>query len=131
MEWKYVKPLKDEQNINKFEEKIGYQLANDYKEFIKNFNGARPVKSEYTDSEGKEYELKTFLSFNEDDKENVFKVNEWLDEELIGNYYAIASNPEGNYLVIDKENKIYLWNHESGAITTVANSFTNFIQNLK
>lgn len=131
MEWKYVKELKDVNKINEFEQKIGYELANDYKDFIKNFNGSRPMLKEYVDSEGNEHEIKTFLSFNDGDRENIFKVNEWLDKDLIGKYYAIASDPAGNYITIDKKNEIYFWNHETGKLIYVAKSFTDFIESLK
>ena len=96
---------------------------------IKEYNGARPSKKAFKTEKKVEHVIKGFLSFNKEDKENIFQVYEWnknfIDEE---EYFAIANDPFGNYIISDKRGKIYYFEHEAGNIEFVADSFEKFIE---
>ena len=47
MNWRWVKPLESEDLIKEYEENIGYTFPNEYKEVVKNYNGARPEFKEF------------------------------------------------------------------------------------
>ncbi|MGL5125912.1 MAG: SMI1/KNR4 family protein [Fusobacteriaceae bacterium] len=130
MEWKFIKKLKNEKTIQEFENIIKIKLPNDYIKFINENNGARPKLKLFKTKAGKEHIIKTFLSFNHDDIENIFSVNDWLKKELEDEYFAIASDPAGNYIVYNKELQIYFWNHELNEFELIAEHFENFINNL-
>lgn len=130
MEWKFIKKLKDDRNIEEFENVIGKKLPLDYKEFIKNFNGGRPSKKLFRTVEGYEHVMKKFLSYNHEDLENIFLVNEWLIKEFENKYFAIASDPAGNYIVYNEEFKLDFWNHEVGKIELIGKDFQEFINSL-
>lgn len=129
MEWKFIKELKNVESISEFEKIVGVKLSNKYKEFIKEYNGARPSKKAFKTEKKVEHVIKGFLSFNKEDKENIFQVYEWnknfIDEE---EYFAIANDPFGNYIISDKRGKIYYFEHEAGNIEFIADSFEKFIE---
>ncbi|MGL4672000.1 SMI1/KNR4 family protein [Cetobacterium sp.] len=130
MEWKFVKELKNKDTIQEFQSIVNQNLPRDYVDFIKNYNGGRPNLKLFKTITGKEHVIKTFLSFNHDDIENIFKVNSWLKKEFGDIYFAIASDPAGNYIVFNKKYEIYFWNHELNEVQFVQNSFQSFIKEL-
>lgn len=130
MEWKFIKELKSKGSIKKFEDIIGMELPKDYIEFIEKYNGARPKLKLFKTITGKEHVIKTFLSFNITDVENIFSVNEWLKKDFNREYFAIASDPAGNYIVYDKKFEIYFWNHEINKFELITKTFTDFINML-
>lgn len=127
MEFKFIKELKDEKNIEKFEIESGMKLSKEYREFIKKYNGSRPSKKAFKTISGKEHLVKSFLSFNEEDKENVFSEYKVGYRFYGENYCAVANDSFGNYILRDNEEKIYYFAHETGEIELIANSFANFI----
>ncbi|MEG0235066.1 MAG: SMI1/KNR4 family protein [Cetobacterium somerae] len=130
MEWKFIKELKSKDSIKKFEDIIGMELPKDYIEFIEKYNGARPKLKLFKTITGKEHVIKTFLSFNITDIENIFSVNEWLKKDFNSEYFAIASDPAGNYIVYNKKFEIYFWNHEINKFELITKTFTDFINML-
>lgn len=130
MEWKFIKKLNNKKTIEEFEGLIAKKLPNDYIEFINENNGARPKFKLFKTETGKEHVIKTFLSFNHDDIENIFSVNNWLKDDFKGKYFAIASDPAGNYIVYDENFNLYFWNHELNKVELIGKSFTDFINNL-
>lgn len=128
MEWKFIKNLKDEKTIKEFESIINKKLPQDYISFIKLFNGGRPSKKVFKTTSGKEHMLKSFLSFNHEDVENIFSVNKWLSKDLKNNYFAIASDPAGNYIVYNSKFELYFWNHENDTIDFITDSLEKFIE---
>lgn len=127
MEWKFIKELKSRDSIKEFEGVIGKELPKDYIEFIEKYNGARPKLKLFKTITGKEHVIKTFLSFNKTDIENIFSVNEWLQKDFNSEYFAIASDPAGNYIVYDKKFEIYFWDHEINKFELITKTFTIFI----
>lgn len=53
MNWRWVKPLESEDLIKEYEENIGYTFPNEYKEVVKNYNGARPEFKEFKSKQGR------------------------------------------------------------------------------
>lgn len=103
MEMKYVKPLKDPNAIKRYETASGYSFSESYKAFVTEFNGGRPAKNCFRTQDGTERVLKSFLSFNADDKETIWAISEWNEEELQGKYVPIALDPAGNLICFDKQ----------------------------
>ena len=125
--WKYVKPLLDPHAIEKFEQTHGIIFPDDLKEIMKKNNGGRPPLKYYDLASEKNKEFKTLLSFNKSDIENIFKFYplDSKDQTII----PFASDPAGNFFVL-KNNKIYLWNHESDSLSFLADSFSIFYSSL-
>ena len=70
MEWKYIKQLKDKENIREIEIKYNIELPSALKELILSCNGGRPKRNIFNTKNNKEKVMKLLLSYNKDDKEN-------------------------------------------------------------
>ena len=125
--WKYVKPLKNINAIEKFEKEHSILFPLDLKGILTKFNGGRPSLKYYDTKTERDKEFKTLLSFNEEDIETIYKHYplDSSDKTLV----PFASGPAGNYFVV-KDEKIYLWNHETDSVDYIANSFSDFLSNL-
>lgn len=130
MEWKYVKKLNNEKNIEEFEKLVKIKLPEDYKSFIKKYNGGRPSKKAFKTISGTEHLVKTFLSYNKEDLENIFKTYEYGYDFFDEAYFAIGNDPFGNYILSDKKGRIYYFDLESGKTEFIENSFEQFIESL-
>ena len=71
IQWRYVKPLKETSLIEDFECAVTYEFPNSFKECVLNNNGGRPSASTFETNKTKEREIKSLLSFNKEDKENM------------------------------------------------------------
>ena len=131
MEWKYIKPLLSIELIYEFENSTKYLFPDTFKQFIIKHNGGRPNKSIFDTNKTKERELKSFLSFNREDKETVWKIIEWNKEELADKYVPFGIDNYGNTICFDKENDMVIFvNHEDKSIEIIADGFDNFINKL-
>lgn len=126
--WKRVKPLIKSNIIDKFEEDYEITLPENLKEFIIANNGGRPSLDIFKTLDGKEVELKSLLSFNEDDTENIYNVIEYFKGQFNGNILPIAMEPSGDYFCIDlTKNSIVYWNHENDVLTFIAKDLVEFL----
>ena len=131
MNWKYVKKLADEKSIERFEKQYNFKFSSDYIACVKENNGGRPSLSVFDTSKTKERTIKTLLSFNEEDRETLWKANKDLITIDEKKYIAIAVDNFGNYICFDGKDKIVFIDHESGDVEKVANSFSGFLDMLK
>lgn len=131
MEWKYVKPLSSEGNINEFESLVKYSFPDEFKNCVLCNNGGRPCKRVFNTDVQKKREIKTFLSFNKEDKETVWKIQDWNKEELLRKYVAFAIDNFGNLVCFDiNSSRIVFFNHENGKMEQIADNFTEFMESL-
>lgn len=131
MEWKYVKPLASMDNIEKFEELVSYRFPEEFKKCVIEYNGGRPIKCTFDTDKTSERELKSFLSFNENDKETVWKLYEWINKEIFDKYVVFAIDNFGNMICFSKmDNSINFISHEEMDIENIAKDFNSFIQML-
>lgn len=129
MNVKFVKELKDDNLIHDFFEKIGKDIPKGFEDYFKKYNGGRPEKNEVQLNDGSEVVLNNFLSFNHDDKDNVYKAWERMCEE---NYEMIpfARDPSGDYYCLKGE-EIFFYRHEEENCILIVSSFEEFINMLK
>lgn len=129
MEWKYVKPLSSPECVREFENLAGYTFPDDFRQCIFNNNGGRPARRMFDTDVQKERVLKSFLSFNKEDRETVWKIRDWNKAALPDRYAAFAIDPFGNLVCFDTSNgKVIFWNHENGHIEQIADSFMEFME---
>lgn len=131
MEWKYVKKLSDKHLIQEFEELVNYKFPAGFIDCVLNCNGGRPSFSTFDTAVTKERSIKTLLSFNKEDKETVWKANEWYRKELSGKYAVFAADNFGNIICFDmKDDSIVFIDHENLKAEHIADSFDDFINGL-
>lgn len=128
MKWKYAKNLKSVNLINDFERLVKYNFCDAFKECIITNNGGKPSKSIFDTNKGKEHELKSFLSFNKEDKETVWRAFEWAEKETKNKYVPFGIDNFGNMICFDKNNDSVIFiNHENMSVELIANNFEKFI----
>ena len=130
MEWKYVKPLVSMDSIEKFEELVSYHFPEEFKKCIIECNGGRPIERTFDTDKVSGRELKSFLSFNMEDKETVWKLYEWLDKKVSDKYVVFATDNFGNMICFSKiDNSINFINHEEVDmdVEKIAKDFNEFM----
>lgn len=131
MFWQYVKQLKSEDWIDDFEFMVKYEFCSSFRRCVMDNNGGRPDNTVFDTDTVKERVLKTFLSFNKDDIETVWKVYEWNKRELANRYVPFALDGCGNFICFDaNNNRVILLNHENMAVEIVADDFDSFMEEL-
>ena len=130
MDWKYVKPLSNEENIAAFERITAFSLPESFKECVKRHNGARPKCRGFDTDKQTGRELKSFLSFNREDKETVWEMYEACAVATKGQYIPFAIDNFGNLICFDRSGQIVFIDHETLNIEKIAPSFYEFVFSL-
>ncbi|MCK5644959.1 MAG: SMI1/KNR4 family protein [Gammaproteobacteria bacterium] len=131
IQWQYVIPLKENNLIEDFECAVTYEFPNSFKECVVNNNGGSPSLSAFDTNKTKERDMKSLFSFNKEDEENIWIMNEWDGNDLDNMFIAFAIDNFGNLICFDVNNdSIVFWNHETNETEFVANSFDEFLGKL-
>lgn len=130
-EWRYIKPLPSEGLISELEESLGYKFVDSYIDTVKKYNGARPPKSVFKVANSEEKTIKSFLSLNSSDTENIVNSNK-IVSNISENIFAFAIDNFGNYICFDiNDNKIYFLDFETGDLELVCEDFVDFLKMLE
>lgn len=131
MNWKYVKPLKSKKLIKNFESKFNYKFPNSFISIVNKYNGGRPEKALFDTDMSNQRAIKSLLSFNEGDKETMWKISEWNKSELNDEYISFAIDNFGNLICFSiEDNSVVFLELESLNIEKIADDFDTFINNL-
>lgn len=126
-EWRFIKPLAADSLIPDAEEKLGYNFVDSYIDFVKKYNGSRPPISIFSTSTSQERTIKSFLSFNPKDVENIIKLNRGLTENS-AKLVAFAIDNFGNYICFDKQNDtVVFFDFETGETELIDKTFSDFL----
>ena len=127
MEYKYIKELKDINSIKEIEEKYKVKIPEILKNIIIRYNGGRPVKNIFMTKESKEKVIKTLLSYNQSDRENIYI---YLDFFKKG-YIPFANTAFGDVICLNNKNEnIELYLHEIDKFEYVCENIEQFINKL-
>ena len=128
MEWKYVKQLKTVELINDFECMVKYAFCEAFRRCVMVNNGGRPAKKLFDTDKAVQRQLKSFLSFNKEDRETVWKIFQWNREELTDKYVPFAIDGFGNLICFDANNdRVVFIDHETMAVEVIAKDFDAFM----
>jgi len=127
MEWKYVKPLKDDAAIERLIKACGYELPDEYVNIVKQFNGGRPQNKLFLTEKQTEHQLKTFLSLNQDDRENIWDSFEWDSPAVAMRYLIFAVDGFGNLICLKKNGSVVFFDHENNTEELVSQTFRDFL----
>lgn len=111
--------------IQELETKSGINLPVDFRNFLRQYNGATPEENVFDDDVS--VSVDRFLPVS-DINRRTSKI-----EGLPKNALAIAEAPSGNIIYLTKDKKyIYYWDHEiEGGDKKLASSFDAFLNKLK
>lgn len=141
MEWLFGYKLESENLITEYEQRMNYKFPKSFTECVKKHNGTHPSLKIFL-SKGKRKRKRVFnsmFSFNQNDIDTIWNYNQWNgkssdwnEDGKMENYVAFADDPFGNLICFDKTNdKIIFIDHETLQIESVADSFEEFINNLR
>lgn len=110
---------------------MNYKLPQSFLECIRKYNGGRPELNLFDTEFTKERAMKSLLSFNQEDRETVWKIIEWNKEELRNRFAPFAIDNFGNLICFDKlnDNVVFL-EHETLRQEKIADSFDDFLNGL-
>lgn len=128
--WKYIKKNVTEAEIKEAEALSGFSFSNELKKTLINFNNGRPIDNIFDTDKVKGRIFEKLLSANKEDNENVFKVNKALSDHLPENILALAADPFGNYICINKEQQAFLWLHETLELEATGKTMVELIDSL-
>ena len=127
-EWRYVKPLVNEGLISETEKQLGITFDKSYKEFVEKYNGGRPPVGSFETDKTKGRTIKSFLSLNPTDTENIIKSNSYISE-FGDKVVAFGIDNFGNYICFTKsDNSVVFFDFETGEIERVTDSFSGFLK---
>ena len=131
MEMKYVKPLVNSSEITRYEEQFAVRFPPSYKSFVKQYNGGRPSLKCFKTENDAERVIKSFLSFNLQDRETIWKITEWNAAELQNQYVPFAIDPAGNLICFKRgDNSVAFIDLETLNTEKAAASFEQFLSEL-
>lgn len=123
MEWKYVKELKDYSIFEKIEKTYNIEIPAYLKEIIAKYNGGRPEKRLFDTKDSKERILQSLISFNKEDKANIFIYEKLLKK----GYIPFAITEFGDLICVNNINQsIEMFLHEMNEFEYVCNMIEDF-----
>ena len=131
MECKYIKSLNNINSINDFEDKVSYKFDKLFIDFVKENNGGRPLKKTFNTDKSEGRRIKSFLSFNQEDIESIWKVSEWNPQILEKGYVSIGISDSGDLICFAKDNNgVVYFDLDEEMPEKVADSFDAFLKAL-
>lgn len=100
-------PIKNDNSIMLFEQNNNIKIPEELVSFFTENNGGTPIKN-YFKIDEEEFEIRFFLSFNENDNYGIFKPAKYLLNETKSKLVPFAVDSGDNYYCYNLENgKIY------------------------
>ena len=142
VKWECVETLENEGLIEEFEQLIGWQLPESFKEFVKKYNSCKPSKTTlFKTCDGAVAELCNFYDFNKGSVISIWDFydfpeedRKWFKEQFGGelnDYIAFADDPAGNSVCFNKCNgEVTFYDRENDKMSVIATDFDGFINAL-
>lgn len=134
IEWKYVGPELNDQDISDAVTVLSVQLPGDYLAFLRKHNGGRPMPNAVNISGRSDAVFEQLLRLDIQAPHGVIKVWNALRGRTKEELVPFASDPFGNLFCFDYSDhlpcSVVFWNHESGSSTFVARSFSALLEML-
>ncbi|GEK31853.1 SMI1/KNR4 family protein [Kurthia zopfii] len=135
MNWVLVKPLKKLELINEFEQKNNITFPKSFVEVVQKYNLGRPRPNVFDTNKSKERIAKCLLSFDTENKENIWDMYSYLKKQLPEDVIPFMVDQFGNFIcfyfdALTSEVSVVFWDVENQQIEKVADSFEIFISNL-
>ena len=136
LEWLFVKPLQSENLLNDFESLYNVTLPDSFKNLIKVANGGAPSKPIIDSDPIKRIQVVNLLSFNrspvDPEKEEVVYpvIDSFRSENGVSDLVPFASAGFNNFICLDGQNKIVLFQKEQNERFVIAQNLDEFIGKL-
>lgn len=105
IKWEYVKKIKDDSAIVKFENKYSIKFPPYLREIMKKNNGGFPTPYICTLYDNEENDFNKLLSFNEDDDDSIFDVADYF---IPNGYIPFGCDSFNGYYCIHENYVVYI-----------------------
>ena len=126
--WRRVKPLADPAAVEQLERRYQVRLSHGLRACILANNGGRPVPDGVRLAGGRATDVRLLLSYNPEDRENIYRPMEYFVEKYHGSLIPFAVDSGGNYFCQQGE-RIVLW-RQDGEFCPVSENFEEFLDRL-
>ncbi|MCC5803760.1 SMI1/KNR4 family protein [Rossellomorea vietnamensis] len=134
-----------DESLEKLEELVGFSLPNDYKEFLKEYNGGTSkvrYSKFFVNDINQEIPLDVLYGIDVNSTFDLYECNEEFEEDMVPNSLIIGDDPGSGFIVLitDPENYgVYYWDHsfyfpqssEDENTYKIADSFKDFMNELR
>ncbi len=128
-------PAVTEDDLQRFERTIGFQLPMSYRAFLKEVNGGYPKLDTFQTESGDIRTASAFyqLTFTEDSEDLLW--NYTMYQKVLPPWLLpIAYDGGGNQILLDlsseQHGRVLTWDHETGSVWGGAKSFEAFVDSL-
>lgn len=129
MNWNNIDTLQSLTLVDDFGDVMNYMFCEKFIHTITRANGGVPDKRNFDTDKIKGRKIKTFLSFNHEDKKTVWKAA--ASESLLDRQVPFAADCFGNLVCFDADtDKVIFINYEDKSMELIADDFESFINNL-
>ena len=123
-----VKEMKDSLAIDRFEDKYDLDLDKSFKDFFKENNGGNPKKRSF-EIGSDEYEVRCFLSFNDDEYNSIRKPLQSFQDETHGKIFPFAKDSGDSYFCLNVESgAVYYWSVDDEKYYKLTDTFDDFVK---
>ncbi len=134
IKWKYGSQLSDE-TISAVESRLTVFFPSDYRRLVARHNGGRPKPNAIEIPGKREAVMERLLRLDAEGGDSVQGATAILQSRGYENLVPFASDPFGNlfcfrFVGADGDFVVY-WEHESGEVTTIAKSLSDFLEHLQ
>ena len=126
--WKNTSKLKDKGLIRGFEHSARFSFPEEFKSVITESNGGTPSKRTFRTNKGERY-VKTFLSFNKTDADNIWSEYDWNKDRLNDKFVPFALDSANNPICFNKKDRSVVLVTEN-AVETISKNFNRFMTSL-
>lgn len=106
-----------EKQLLDLESKFGIKLPEDYRNFLKKYNGGYPQPDGFDFANGEDgSSVDKFLEISDSVNESIIEYFNNYKDRIPENYFPIAKDPGGNLILIginNADSKVYFWDHEN------------------
>ncbi|OON87453.1 hypothetical protein BXO88_04055 [Oribacterium sp. C9] len=131
LNWISKKEKVTDAEIDTLEKDLNVCLPKDYKEYIKDVNGAALKKVYYSDGRLGRIPYSRNINLLKSAKFGIYNIFHDFDKGT-GRYFPFGSVGNGDYFCFDlKTNSVVLYEHETEAFHSICETFSQFIGSLK
>ncbi|WP_313825544.1 SMI1/KNR4 family protein [Leclercia sp.] len=131
-----------EQELTNLENQLGIKLPNDYRGFLKTYNGGYPQPDGF-DFADDGSSVDRFLEVSDSKNKSIVDYYNTYKNRIPKNYFPVAKDPGGNLILIEinsESSDVFFWDHENEVedgdvpgmenMYLIASNFDDFINNL-
>lgn len=127
IKWKYISPLKDQNELEEIAQKYSIRIPDDLRDCIIKNNGAIPDRSVLDTPERKGMVFGGLLSFNKEDDDGFYGVvSNFTSNDIHLEMFPFGLDPFGNFYCL-QDGHIVFYDHETDDSFVICDNITQLL----